>query len=157
MESPIDNSEEDRSQVHAQFRFWQGCSMPLILWYGHSEGKVRSWRFLPPVETERVAGVVCRLNYMFYRLAPLGWSVTVGVFLSGDDVGEKLAGPQRAKTVLDERQDGHDKKQRDGWEPLLFVDARLVEERSNAQLIEGLVDLGFNIEATAFDFPLDGK
>ena len=34
---------------------------------------------------------------------------------------------------------------------------RLVEERSNAQLIEGLVDLGFNIEATAFDFPLDGK
>ena len=59
--------------------------------------------------------------------------------------------------MFDERQDGHDKEQRDGWEPLLFPDSGLVEERSKAQLIEGLVDLGFNIEATTFDFPLDGK
>lgn len=81
----------------------------------------------------------------------------VGVFLSGDDVGKKLAGPQRAQAMFDERQDGHDKEQRDGWKALLFADASLVEDRSDAQLIEGLVDLRCNIEATAFDFPLDGK
>ena len=58
-----------------------------------------------------------------------------------------MSGPQRTQAMFDERQDGHDKEQRDGWEPLLFADASLVEERSNAQLIEGLVDLGMNIEA----------
>ena len=59
--------------------------------------------------------------------------------------------------MLDERQDGHDKEQRDGSKALLFADSGLVEERSDAQLIEGRVDLRFNLEATAFDFPLAGK
>ena len=58
---------------------------------------------------------------------------------------------------LSGRQDGHDKEQRDGSKALLFADSGLVEERSDAQLIEGLVDLRFNIEAPAFDFSLDGK
>ena len=66
-----------------------------------------------------------------------------------------MAGPQRAKAVLDERQNDQNKEQRDRWEALLFADSRLVEERSDTQLIEGLVDLGFNIEAMVFDFPLN--
>ena len=49
--------------------------------------------------------------------------------------------------MLDERQNDHNKEQRDRWEALLFADSRLVEERSDTQLIEGLVDLRFNIEA----------
>ena len=59
--------------------------------------------------------------------------------------------------MFNERQDGHDKEQRDGWEALLFPDSSLVKERSDSQLIEGFVDLGFNIEAMTFDFSLDGK
>lgn len=46
--------------------------------------------------------------------------------------------------MFDERKDDQDKEQRDGREPLLFPNSGLVEERSDAQLIEGLVDLGFN-------------
>lgn len=81
----------------------------------------------------------------------------VGVFLGGNDIGEELAGPQRAKAVLDERQNDHDKEQRDRREALLFADASLVEERSDAEFVERLVDLGFHIEAMGFDFPLDGQ
>ena len=61
--------------------------------------------------------------------------------MSGDDVGKELAGLQRAQALFDERQDDYDKEQRDGWETLLFPDSGLVEERSDAQLIERLVDL----------------
>jgi len=59
--------------------------------------------------------------------------------------------------MLDERQNDHDKEQRDGWESFFFPDSGLMEERSDPQLIEGLVDLGINIEAMVFDFPLDGQ
>ena len=41
----------------------------------------------------------------------------------------------------------HDKEQCDEWEALHFPDAELVEEGSEAYLIEGIVDLGMNIEA----------
>ena len=68
-----------------------------------------------------------------------------------------MAGPQRAKAVLDERQNDHDKEQCDRRETLLFADASLMEERSDAEFIERLVDLGFHIEAMGFDFSLDGQ
>ena len=59
--------------------------------------------------------------------------------------------------MFDERQDDYDKEQRDGWETLLFPDSGLVEERSDAQLIERPVDLGLSIEAMPLYFPLDGQ
>ncbi len=77
--------------------------------------------------------------------------------MSGNDVGKELAGPQRAEAVFDERQNDHDKEQRDGWESFFFPDSGLMEERSDPQVIEGIVDLGFDIKAMLLYFPLDGQ
>ena len=59
--------------------------------------------------------------------------------------------------MFDERQGDQDKEQPDGWETLLFPNSGLVEDRFDAQLIEGPVDLGFNIEAMPLYCPLDGQ